>query len=1671
MAPPFDPFDAVGAGVGAAPTASVAPSPGSVARAGGPVINLPQVAGSVPLGNGDYALGQGAPPAVIDVAASQKPGGQPWLPVGQTGFEASLAPDGSGVVRRVGDKGSGVPAASVPQFAQQAVAAAPAATQAGAAATAPAGPPAAKPAAGAAAAGPARPYDPFDAIGAGVGPAPAAAPAAALLAAPVAPAAASTVPPGKQSGYVANIGAGTSRAVAGLLGLPIDLINGLTGLDARLNKAIGISDVPPMSLPGGAGDWQKAFGLVGANPENVVPATPGEALAGAVSQGVTGMLLPGGLARMATREAVGAVNPALQALAQGAGPGGAFAGALGGATGFAAAQAVPPEYAPLADVFGNIVGGGLGAITAGGLTAAGRVGARAYDSMPFGRQSELIDPATGAPFPGQPEGGTTAGQQGLARDQIVAASGQQPADLVRSIDAAIAAQPLPGSQPSMGQGTGNLGLLRLERRQRTLNPQPFTEAEARRSVAQVNALRGMAGPEEAGRAAGEFVARQLASLRAANDAIDAAEADTARRVTEQLGGNPAEPGVDHQTLGGAHRDALEALRIPVKRQFQRINDALDPEGKWALDVSGVRDAARQLLAEINPRMGDELGPEAGVLNVAANLRDVELFRDLMKLDSNLGAVQRSIRNDIKLGAESPPMRRVTILRDAVDAAMAEAAKAEAIKAWHGSGAEFTRFDPAFKVADGYGESASKLLLGQGVKGIKFLDGLSRGRWGRARTITEQIAELEEAKRENPPAHPSKGRYDHDIAVLKKQLEDQDAGNLTHNYVVFDPADIQIARRNGAVPTVAPKPGVGDRLASAAEGTPAAGTSVFTPSGREVGVRYRVAEGDSLITSHRDDMTVNPEFPPELQPRDRGRTASQRQVNDIASDLRPPLLGASADVNTGAPIIGPDGIVESGNGRVLGIKRAYGRNNSGSQRYRAWLEGQGYDTTGMKNPILVRERTSDLSPADRAAFTREAAAPTGLSMSATEQAAVDAGRISPDMLGLVQPGDINSTANRPFVRKFINDALETTEHGEFFTEQNGLSVAGQARLRAALLQRAYGNPDLVAALAEVGDENIKALGGALQDAAGGFARLRAGIEDGTVDPKVDITPDILEAVRLVQQARTARIPLKDAVAQQELGGAARPALTEALLRAAYGDNLAGRASQARMAEYLSYFAEEAEKQGTQARLFGANQTPAEIWQGVQARGTGTAGSGGVGGGTGAGAAGNEARGPGAGAAGAGDAAAAEAPAEKGAQPAITEPILQPNMPPEGRQELRARNRFYAIYKDTFRRGSVGTVLQSGQGPGGFNLAESSVPATLFKGGPGGAEAADGLIRAAGSPEAAVALLGDYPAFAFRRAAEVDGIIDPGKAAKWIKDNSAALGKLPGLREKFADAAAAGQAVAEASARGKAAIEAFENSALSHYITKAGEVVEPEKAMGSLLGSPTAPADARALVAAMKGDKAATAGLRRNFADYLLQKFSSTKEAGTTGEHELKAATVQGFLADPSKMQVARTILGPDGATLLKKIGADIEMVKRGITATGIPGSPGSASDFLAAFGHAGHGTSFFGQLLGAELIGQMIADTAQSSTVAGMAGGTALAAASVVMNAARLAGVKRVNELATAALLDPGRLGRALLVQGDMATKPAILRTLLARIGSIGVGSAAVGKDNMPPADIKQGAGR
>jgi hypothetical protein len=312
--------------------------------------------------------------------------------------------------------------------------------------------------------------------------------------------------------------------------------------------------------------------------------------------------------------------------------------------------------------------------------------------------------------------------------------------------------------------------------------------------------------------------------------------------------------------------------------------------------------------------------------------------------------------------------------------------------------------------------------------------------------------------------------------------------------------------------------------------------VITERGMQVPIRYRVVEADTLVTSHGNDLTANPAFPQELQPRDRGRAASADQIARIENAIRPELLGESVKASDGAPIIGPDAVVESGNARTIALRRAY--ESGKADGYGAWLSENaarfGVDPAeiaGMRRPVLVRERMGDI---DRAEFTRQANESPIAALSPVEQARADSARMS-DLSGLVanDDGTINMGQSRDWLRGFMR-GVAATERGAMMQADGQLSQAGMQRIRNAVFAKAYGDPEILAALSESTNSNIRNILAGLLRAAPDVARLQDLIAAGARQP-MDFAPDLVRAARELGSLRDRGINLDTYLAQGDLAG--------------------------------------------------------------------------------------------------------------------------------------------------------------------------------------------------------------------------------------------------------------------------------------------------------------------------------------------------------------------------------------------------------------------------------------------------------------------------------------------------------------------------------------------------------
>lgn len=507
-------------------------------------------------------------------------------------------------------------------------------------------------------------------------------------------------------------------------------------------------------------------------------------------------------------------------------------------------------------------------------------------------------------------------------------------------------------------------------------------------------------------------------------------------------------------------------------------------------------------------------------------------------------------------------------------------------------------NPDYGLGEAAGEVASAVVGGAALTGgFKAL----AVAWGRIRARTQVAPETAPATTpESPEAVPEPVAAPEAPPEVQPPLFDEttiprhvrDAGNVVERQATVDTTNPyrgagpegEIAHASASKEAEAAiiegrAPALPDDDLTAGKWRPG---KVYAADGTEVGVRYEVVEADTLVASQRDDLSPNPDYPPELQPRDRTRAASAEQIAAIASKLEPERLGPSADAANGAPIVGPDNVVESGNGRVLALRRAYGIGTSDA--YRTFLKGLGFETDGMNAPVLIARRVTTLDENGRIAFAGAANRVTTLRMSAPEQALADARLVDGAVLEKLTDGGMASEGNRAFARAFFSK-LPQSERGGLIDRQGNMSAEGIRRVEAALLARAYGDPALLSRILESPDSGVKALGGALTDTAAKWATMRDAVARGDIPAGMDITDDLLNAFRLVAKSRDTRQKLAMLVDQAEMFETPSP-VTRALLGLMFRNaDLTQAASRQSVARGLAGFADEAIKNTTDARLFG------------------------------------------------------------------------------------------------------------------------------------------------------------------------------------------------------------------------------------------------------------------------------------------------------------------------------------------------------------------------------------------------------------------------------------------------------------------------------------------------------
>lgn len=534
------------------------------------------------------------------------------------------------------------------------------------------------------------------------------------------------------SGTLANLGAGTSNGVAGALGSSVDLMTGALNLPARGINAIAGTNLPIIENPVGGSEWWKgAMGLIGADPRQVQQNTLGDRLAQGVGAGIAGAVLPLGPARAIGAGAIKAVSPMARSIAAQIGeqamPSATAMGAASGYVGQGAEEATDdPRWKPLANMFGQLAGGigaaGVGAASTRAARGATDAFGRLTETLPIGVKTPLLDDTGAAVIgsDGQPVM-MTAGQAQAATRGVAQASGMSGPDLAASIpsDASL----VPGDRPTVGQATGNTRVLGLERKLKTLNPEPFNTRETSNSTAQTAALndlshpdtqadaagqffinglrqideagaareaaavtkaeaakaalRGTASAAETGQAMREHVEQRLAPARAAADkAVEQGEQGLAAAASAAGGERAGTPAVTAtEQVGAETRAALDEAHRADDARIRRLFDAVDPDKNLSLSLQSYREAAAKMRAEILPGGSGSLSAsEEAVISAAEKAPEVQSFawvQQERKAINNYAAMARR-------SGDNGAARRLEAVRRGLDADI-EAAVADQVR--------------------------------------------------------------------------------------------------------------------------------------------------------------------------------------------------------------------------------------------------------------------------------------------------------------------------------------------------------------------------------------------------------------------------------------------------------------------------------------------------------------------------------------------------------------------------------------------------------------------------------------------------------------------------------------------------------------------------------------------------------------------------------------------------------------------------------------------------------------------------------------------------------------------------------------------------------------------------------------------------------------------------------
>lgn len=326
------------------------------------------------------------------------------------------------------------------------------------------------------------------------------------------------------------------------------------------------------------------------------------------------------------------------------------------------------------------------------------------------------------------------------------------------------------------------------------------------------------------------------------------------------------------------------------------------------------------------------------------------------------------------------------------------------------------------------------------------------------------------------------------------------------------------------------------------------TFAIGPTGTRYDFEYRIVDADSLIVSH-DPFTFEPSsvYSQKLQPRIRDRAATKVQVETIAATLDPEQMLLDFHVlDRGAPIVGSsDMLVESGNGRMMALKRAiqdypymYARYVASLSEMAASVGYSGERFKAVHNPVLVRVRLTEV---DRPKFAKEANEPPAIEMSAIEKAKADAQFITAEMLAGLDVGEqsieeaLRAQSNRQFAQAFLAK-LPTNVQAGLVDSSGQLNQDGIRRMVRALFVRAFpGEPGLILAerFFESTDPFVRNVFNGIAASLGILTRAEVLVTTGQREAEYAIAADLARVIPVYASIKSKGQSVEDYLGQGQL----------------------------------------------------------------------------------------------------------------------------------------------------------------------------------------------------------------------------------------------------------------------------------------------------------------------------------------------------------------------------------------------------------------------------------------------------------------------------------------------------------------------------------------------------------